>query len=288
MGKRVLLTGGTGFIGAALARALQERKDEAIVVSRRGPVRWDAVEAEVERADAVVHLAGEPVADARWTPVRLERIRASRVDTTDRLARAIAGARRKPAVFVSGSAIGVYGMRRDDALLDEHSAPGDDVLARIVVAWEAAAEPARAAGVRVVHPRIGVVLGRGGALARMTGAFRWFAGGPIGPGTQWVSWIDLRDTVRALLFTVDHAALSGPVNLVAPDPVTMNDLARALGAALGRPAAIRVPAFALKLALGGGLAEMLLTGQRVAPRKLTEAGFTFDVPRIDEALADLR
>jgi hypothetical protein len=291
---RILLTGGTGFIGGPLAAALGERGDGVVVVSRHpsggASVGWDAVEQEVERADAVIHLAGEPVADARWTPERLERIRSSRVDTTARLARAIASASAsaRPRVFVSASAIGFYGMRRDDVLCDEETSPGEDVLARVCMAWEAAAEPAKAAGVRVVHPRIGVVLGPGGALAKMARVYRWFVGGPVGDGTQWVSWIHVDDAVRALLFLVDTGTLSGPVNLVAPAPVTMNELARALGRALGRPSSMRVPAFALRLAFGKGLAELLLTGQRVAPRRLEEAGFAFTFSRLEEALAGLR
>jgi uncharacterized protein (TIGR01777 family) len=287
---RILLTGGTGFIGARLAAALEKRGDSVVVVSRRpsggASVGWDAVESEVERADAVLHLAGEPVAGARWTPERLERIRSSRVDTTALLARAIASASNKPQVFVSASAIGVYGMRRDDVVCDEQTSPGDDVLARVCVAWEAAADEARAAGVRVVHPRIGVVLGPGGALAKMVGAFRWFVGGPVGDGTQWTSWIHVDDAVRALLLLVDTGTLSGPVNLVASAPATMNDLAHAIGRALGRPSVMRVPAFALRLAVGKGLAELLLTGQRVAPRRLEEAGFAFAFPSLDGALAD--
>lgn len=284
---RILLTGGTGFIGANLARALQDRGDEVVLVSRGGPVRWDAVEIEVARADAVVHLAGEPVAGGRWTPERLERIRASRVETTGRIARAVAQAERRPRVLVSASAVGIDGMRRDDVVCDEGSPAGEDVLARVCVAWEQAADAAREAGVRVVHPRIGIVLGRGGALAKMAGPFRWFVGGPIGDGTQWMSWIHVGDVVRALLRLIDDD-LAGPVNLVAPAPVTMNEMSRALGRALGRPSALRVPAAALRLALGEGLAQVLLTGQRVAPRRLEQVGFAFDFPAIEEALRDLR
>jgi len=132
------------------------------------------------------------------------------------------------------------------------------------------------------------VLGRGGALAKMEGPFRWFLGGPVGDGKQWLSWIHVKDVVRALLFLVDHDELSGPVNLVAPAPATMNEFARALGHALGRPSALRVPALALRLALGDGVAELLLTGQRVAPRRLLDAGFAFDFPALDGALADLQ
>jgi uncharacterized protein (TIGR01777 family) len=288
---RILLTGGTGFLGKVLSASLSARGDEVVVVSRRGPVTWDDVEREVPRAGAVVHLAGEPIAEGRWTEERWERIRSSRLDTTARLARALAAAASaasdRPPVFVSCSAIGIYGMRRDDVLCDESSGPGEDVLARLCVAWERAADAARDAGVRVVHPRIGIALGGGGVLARMAPAFRLFAGGPVGDGTQWVSWIHARDVVRALLFLLDGESLSGAYDLVAPHPVTMTDLARAIGKQLRRPSALAVPAFALRLAFGEGLAETLLTGQRVAPRRLLEAGFAFDFPDLGPALADL-
>jgi uncharacterized protein (TIGR01777 family) len=288
---RVLVTGGTGFIGRALVGALRERGDEAVVMSRRagtGAVGWDVAEREVEVADAVIHLAGEPIADGRWSEARLELLRDSRVQSTERLAGAIARASRKPRVFVSGSAVGYYGMRDDDAELDESAPPGGDVLAAIVVAWERAADAARSAGVRVVHPRTGVVLGRGGgALAKMVTPFRFFVGGPVGTGRQWVSWIHLRDAVRALLFAVDHEALVGPANVVAPAPVTMDTLSRSIGHALHRPSRLRVPAVALKMALGEGLAEVLLTGQRAQPRRLLDAGFSFDFTSVETACADL-
>jgi uncharacterized protein (TIGR01777 family) len=289
--QRVLITGGKGFIGRAVVDALRGRGDVPIVVSRSAEppaVTWDAVEREVERADAVVHLAGEPIAEGRWTPRRLERIRSSRVESTERIAAAIQGAPRKPRVLVSGSAVGIYGMRDDDKELDEGVPVSDDVLAKIVVAWEAAAGAARAAGVRVVHPRTGVVLGRdGGALPRMAAPIRWFVGGTIGNGRQWVSWIHLKDVVRALLFAIDSEALIGPVNLVAPAPVTMETLTRCIARALHRPAAMRVPPLALRIALGEGLAQMLLTGQRALPRKLIDAGFIFDFPDVEEACANL-
>ncbi len=268
---RVLLTGGTGFIGRALDDALRQRGDDAVVVSRSGPpgsVGWDAAASEVERADAIVHLAGEPIAGGRWTRARREAIRASRVETTARLARAIERASRPPRVFVSGSAIGIYGMRMDDERLDESAAAGDDELARIVVAWEAAARrsasPSSAmAATRTVHPRFGIVLGKGGGtLETMATPFQWFLGGSLGTGKQWVSWIHLRDAVRVLLLAMDRDVLAGPVNVVAPEPVTMDDLTAALGRALHRPASLRVPAFALRAALGSGFAELLLTASR--------------------------
>jgi uncharacterized protein (TIGR01777 family) len=191
-------------------------------------------------------------------------------------------------VLVSASAVGVYGTRLDDQVLDEDAAPAGDDLARICVAWEAAASPARSAGVRVVHPRIGMVVGRGGgALGQLEGLFKWYIGGPLGSGKQWISWIHLSEMVRVLLLAIDQDALSGPVNVVAPEPVRMNEFAHTLGRALGRPAVLRTPALALRLVLGKGLAELLLTGQRIEPRRLQEMGYRFEFPQLAGALADL-
>jgi uncharacterized protein (TIGR01777 family) len=174
----------------------------------------------------------------------------------------------------------------DDVVCRESTPPGDDVLARLVVDWEAAAAPAREAGVRVAHPRTGIVLGPGGALSRMLAPYRFFVGGPLGSGKQWVSWIHLHDEVSALLFLVDRD-IQGPFNLVAPEPVTMAELSSAIGRALHRPSLLRVPGIALKVALGSGVAQALLTGQRVVPAALQAAGFSFSFSRIDEALRDL-
>jgi uncharacterized protein (TIGR01777 family) len=179
-------------------------------------------------------------------------------------------------------------MGADAPMLDESARPGDDPLARMCVDWERAAEPARSAGVRVVHPRIGVVLGAGGGvLARLVPAFRWGAGGPVGDGLQWVSWVHEIDVVRSLVHALDHLTLDGPFNVVAPEPVTMRELAAALGRALHRPSLLRVPAFTLRLALGEGLARMILTGQRVAPSALARSGFTFEYPTLGAALGQL-
>lgn len=290
---RVLVTGGTGFIGRELVSTLESRGDEVWIVSRHSggarTIAWDAVETRVKQADAVVHLAGEGIADRRWSPERLERIRASRVDTTAAIAEAVARAPRKPRVFVSASAIGIYGLRGGEAApADETSPAGGDVLARICVGWERAAEPARAAGVRVVHPRFGVVLGEGGGMfAKLAPLFRWGLGGAIGSGAQWVSWVHRRDVIRALVAAVDRDAIDGPVNLVAPRPVTMNTFARTLAGVLHRPSLLRVPALALRAGLGGGLAEVLLTGPRVTPAKLLEAEFPFDFAELEPALRNL-
>jgi hypothetical protein len=284
----ILVSGATGLIGRSLVKALAARGDEVVAISRRpdkGAISWSDVAGAIERADAVVHLAGEPITSGRWTPERMARIRSSRVHTTGAIASAIAGAARRPRVFVSASAVGFYGMFGADAPpVAEDAPPGDDVLAKLCVEWERAADPAAQAGVRVLHPRFGVVLGAsGGAIAQMAPAFRWFVGGPVGSGEQWVSWIHERDVTRALLLAID-GAVSGPMNVVAPEAVTMNVFAAALARALRRPALFRVPAFALRAAFGEGVASVLLTGQRAVPRKLQGAGFTFEAPAIDEAM----
>jgi uncharacterized protein len=299
---RIVVTGGTGFIGRALVGQLVSRGDDVCVITRdpeRGRAElpsavaleaWSAREAWGERvraSDAVVHLAGEGVADGRWTSEKLARIRSSRVETTEVLAAEIALADRKP-VLVSGSAVGFYGMRKDDNVLDEQAPAGLDVLADVCKAWEAATAAARLAGARVAIVRTGIVLGRGGgALARMLPAFKAFAGGPLGDGGQWLSWVHIGDVVRGLLFVVDTPDASGAFNLTAPKPVTMNDFACAIARGVRRPCMMRVPGVALKIALGEGLAETLLTGQRAVPARLERAGFVFRFEEIGAALADL-
>lgn len=294
-----MVTGATGFIGPKLLAALRERGAHVTALSRGradlGPgvdVRqWDprpgrdeAWMEHLDGADAVVHLAGAGVLDARWTPERLELIRSSRADSTSLLAVAIARAKRPPPVFVSASAVGIYGMREDDLILDEDGPHGTDVLARVCEEWEASAGAAREAGCRVAHPRIGIVLGKdGGALAKMVTPFRAFVGGPVAPGTQYMSWVHWADLVRALLFAIDEPALSGPYNAVAPNPCTADQLAKAIGTVLHRPSFMRVPGVALKLALGDA-ARALQTGQRCVPNRLLELGFRFLHPDLEEAL----
>ncbi|MBI5531440.1 MAG: TIGR01777 family protein [Deltaproteobacteria bacterium] len=296
-----VVTGGTGFIGRALTTELIARGDEVAVLSRGSapgsagkarrvawtPGRIGAWTQELEGADAVVNLAGAGVMDARWSEARLAEVRSSRVDTTRVLAEAIATSKSRPGVLLSASAVGIYGMRMDDEMVDEDGAQGTDVLARICQDWEKAAQPAREVGVRVAHPRIGIVFGRGGgALERMIPPFRAFVGGPIGSGQQWMSWIHVQDVVAALCFAAQTASITGPFNVVAPEPVRMQELARTLGAVLGRPSAMRVPAFALRALLGDG-AEAILTGQRVRPGRLLKAGFEFGHARLREALEDV-
>ncbi len=249
---------------------------------RRGP--W--VEA-LEGADVVVNLAGAGVLDERWSDERFRVLRESRITSTRVLAEAIAGLEKKPRVFVSGSAVGYYGMSHSDDVLDEKTSAGADKLAQLCAEWEAAAEPASRAGVRVVHPRIGIVLGKsGGALQKMLPVFKAGLGGPIGCGRQYFPWIHSRDAVRAIVFAIDTDSVKGPFNVTGPTPVTMNHFTNVLAKALDRPSFFRVPPFALKLVMGE-MAEVLLSGQRATPSKLNDAGFAFVFPEVECALSEL-
>lgn len=297
---KVVITGGTGFIGQALVHALSERGDDVTVLTRAArpaqgrvtfaewtPEHDGSWTRELDGADAVFHLAGAGVVDKNWTVDRLREIERSRVVPAQLLARHIANATVKPKVFVSGSAVGYYGMRDDDDPCTESTPPGNDELSRICVAWEEAANAAADAGVRVVHPRTGLVLGKGGGvLAKMLPAFKAFMGGPIGTGDQYMPWIHMEDVVRALLLAIDSDVLSGPVNVVAPNPVTMKEFSQDLGCALHRPSLFRVPCFAAKLALGER-SRAVLTGQRALPAKLDAANFAFLFPTLRCALEDL-
>lgn len=289
---RVAITGATGLIGQALAESLV-RDGHAVHRLTRAPRRTGAFAFDpdsgtiaagaFDAVDAVVHLAGEPVAQ-RWTDDVRDRIRASRVRGTQLVAEALAGMTHPPRVLVSGSAVGIYGDRGDEVLTDE-SAAGDGFLAEVCVAWEATAEPARVAGIRVAHPRTGIVLAEdGGALGRMLLPFRLGLGGRIGSGRQWMSWISLRDAVAGIRYIIDHEALAGGVNLVGPTPVTNAEFTRALAAALHRPALFPVPAFALRLAFSEMADATLMASQRAMPGALQRAGFAFADRRLESAL----
>ena len=285
---KVLLTGATGFVGGHLARALIARGDEVLPVSRRPGVGYDWSDASLARgvaeADVVIHLAGENLFGRRWTTRQKARLRSSRIDTTRKLAALVAA--RRPACFVGASAIGIYGAH-ESATFDESSPRGAGFLADLCAEWEASTSAARDAGVRTVVVRSGVVLGlEGGALAKMLPPFRLGVGGPLGGGRQWVSWIGVDDLVRMFLALVDDARAQGPFNGTSPEPVTMNELACALGDALHRPAFFRVPGPVLEIALGE-VAGTMLTGQRVLPRRALELGFAFEHPEIEAALRHL-
>jgi uncharacterized protein (TIGR01777 family) len=297
---RYVVTGGTGFIGTKLIRRLRAQGDEAVVFSRQARAAVDGVRYatwtpyedgpwmdEIDGADVVINLAGSPVFEQRWTPERKKDLFASRVESTKRVAVAIARAKKKPSLLVSGSAVGIYGMHLDDAVLDETAPLGDDLLAKLCKAWEAAADGAREAGVRVVHPRIGVVLApEGGALKDMLTPFKAFVGGPVGSGKQWMSWIHAEDVVRALLFPVTTPALASCYDVTAPTPVTMNEMAKTIGEVLHRPSVMRVPELAARLVFGER-AAIVLTGQRVVPRCLEALGFVFEHPVLRPALENL-
>jgi hypothetical protein len=287
---RVLITGGTGFVGAPLCRAL-EAAGHAVTVVSREPSRvagraigWGELARAVGGSEALVNLAGEPIAARRWTAAQKARIRESRVGATRALVDAVASADRRPALLVSASAVGYYGSRGDEPL-DEQAAPGTDFLATVCRAWEAEAARAERLGLRVVRLRLGVVLaGDGGALARMLPPFRAFAGGRIGSGRQWMSWIHRDDVKRLVLAALADERWQGPVNATAPTPVRNADFARALGRVLRRPAWLPVPGLALRLALGE-MADMLLGGQRVLPVAAERLGYDWRHPEVAGALA---
>jgi uncharacterized protein len=295
----VLLSGGSGFIGSALAKALTadgHRVARLVRGQRRTHdtelfVPWDPAAGRVDhqaleraRPDVVFNLAGEPIAQ-RWTAHRQHAIRESRVRGTTALSLALASLPVPPAVLVNGSAIGYYGAHRGDEVLDEDSIPGSDFLARTAGDWESATAAARGTGIRVVLARTGIVLGRsGGALARMLPPFRLGVGGRLGSGRQWMSWISLEDTVRALRHLAERNDIAGPVNVVAPAPVRNEEFAKTLGSVLGRPSLIPVPAFALQLLFGTMARDTILANQRVTPKRLAGAGFEFRHPRLEDAL----
>jgi hypothetical protein len=250
-----------------------------VVPWRPGATGQDAA---VDGADGIVNLAGESVAQ-RWSAGAKARILSSRLEAVAALRGAIETARRKPRVVVNASAVGYYGSRGDEEL-DESAPPGDDFLARTCVAWEEAAARLAGPGLRVVRVRIGTVLAvEGGALAKMLPAFRWFAGGPIGRGTQWMSWIHRDDLVDLLVRALEDVSVEGPLNGTAPNPARNREFAAALGKALHRPAIAPVPAAAVKL-LFGEMATVVLEGQRVVPAKALALGFSFRYPRLGEAL----
>ena len=287
----IAITGGTGFIGGALVERLKSRGDQVRVMSRsRGPYLWDPLAGPpppeaLEGADAVVHLAGESVSQY-WTAAAKRRIRESRVAGTRNLVEGLRRISAPPRVLVSASAVGFYGDRGEE-ILDESSAPGTGFLPEVSQAWEAEANAASALGIRVVTKRTGVVLHPGGgALARMLLPFKLGLGGRLGSGRQWMPWIHLDDQIGLTLFALDTPGLAGPVNAVAPDPVTNAMFVRALGGALNRPAVIPAPAFALSMALGE-MARIVLSSQRVVPRALEQAGYVFRYPGLADALAAL-
>ncbi len=293
---KVAITGASGLIGSALCARLMERGHALIRMVRREAqgsheCHWDPETGSIEigrlsGVDAIVHLAGASVADGRWTSERKRLIAGSRIQGTRLIAQTLAAMDPRPSVLVSASAVGFYGDRADQELT-ESSPQGIGFLAETAAAWERAADPARAADVRVVHPRTGMVLSRhGGALLKMMPPFRWGVGGPMGSGRQFLPWISLHDMVEALIAMIEQPVYRGPVNMVAPNPVRQKVFAQTLGRVMHRPAFLPAPAFALRMILGREMADqMLLASTRVLPQALIGNGFVFRYPELEPALA---
>ena len=293
----VVVTGSSGFIGAALLPALTAAGHRPIRMVRRPGVadslQWDPAAGTIDAAGlegvgAVIHLAGEGIGEKKWSPEQKQRILESRTQSTSLIADTLAKLQNGPKVLVSASAIGIYGDRGDE-VLTESSPRGTGFLADVVEAWEAAAQPAVDAGLRVTFPRTGIVLSPdGGALKRMLLPFKLGAGGRIASGKQYMSWIGLDDEVRALLALLEQDAYRGPVNLTAPNPVTNEEFTKTLGSVLGRPTILPTPLLPVKLKFGGELVQSLLVdGQRVLPKVLEANGFTFSHATLDAALRAL-
>ncbi len=301
---KIVLAGGSGFLGRALLKELIQSGHTVTLLSRNPEStrrrihdtvrveRWDTVTVgdwiqNVDGCDAVVNLAGESIASKRWTSRQKTNILDSRLHATSTLVSAIRQSKKKPAVFLSASAVGYYG-NREEGEITEDSHAGTDFLAKVCDQWERAAKEAERFGVRTVLMRTGIVLDtHGGALPKLLFPFKFFVGGPLGSGGQWFPWIHLEDEVGAFVFALDQKNLDGPVNLAAPESVTMKQFCDALGRVLRRPSWAPVPAFILRAALGEMADALLLGGQKQVPKKLLEYGYAFRHPTLAGALADL-
>lgn len=296
----ILITGGTGFIGKELQTLLLQKEHSLIIVTRNPKkyakhaasnlkfIDWeeDSLESAMNEIDAVINLAGENIFGQRWTESIKKSIYDSRILTTQKLVDAMTKAKNKPKVFVSTSASGIYGDRGED-ILDESAASADDFLANVCKDWEAESQKATELGVRVANPRIGIVLEEGGgALEKMIPPFRYFVGGPIGNGKQYMSWIHRVDLCEALIFAIENESISGAYNVCSPNPVTMNEMAETLGWAMNRPSFFRVPIFALQIAFGEA-AKPITDSIRMQPKVLQNAGFQFQFEELEEALTDI-
>ncbi|MEG4091542.1 thylakoid membrane protein ThyD [Microcoleus sp. Pol12B4] len=303
---KVAIAGATGFVGSRLVEKLQAAGHQMVVLSRDAakagrvfpasaypnlevvaytPAESGDWQKSIAGCDAVVNLAGVPIAEERWTEARQQAILDSRKLTTAKLVEAIVNANPRPSVFVSASAIGYYGTS-ETAEFDETSLAGNDFLAAVCKDWEAAAQPAKNAGTRLAILRLGIVLGMGGALAKMLPPFKLFAGGPIGTGKQWFSWVHREDVVDLILYALQNSQVEGVLNATAPNPVRMNELCQTLGEVLQRPSWLPVPSFALEMLLGDG-AKVVLEGQKVLPKHTLASGFKYQYPTLKLALEEI-
>lgn len=291
---KILISGSHGLVGTALIKALETEHHEIFQLVRHAPGSRSEIEwspdrysialARIEGFDAVVHLAGESIAEGRWTDEKKKRIRESRVKGTKLLGDALANLSNPPRTLVSASAIGYYGDRGDE-LLTEESAPGEGFLSEVCVEWEEGTALATKKGIRVVNTRFGIILdANGGALAKMLPPFRMGIGGRIGSGKQWMSWIALDDVVGGIKFALTNEVLRGPVNFVAPNPVTNSEFTKTLGKALSRPTLFPIPAFGLRLLFGEMADALLLSSQKVEPSRLQAAGYQFQYSDLQPAL----
>jgi len=304
MAKKIVIIGASGLIGGALCRFFVKKAYSVMGFTRSRenaarlesqdiqPVLWDGrsligKEKHLEGADAVINLAGENIGAGRWSKQKKEKILKSRLDSVNLLVQALERMKNKPPVVIQASAVGFYGSRGDDEL-DENTASGHGFMADVVRQWEDASNTLAGIGVRRVLLRFGMVLARqAGVLKRMAVPFRFFVGGPMGTGQQWMTWIHIHDAVRAVDFLIDSKESKGVFNLTAPQPVRNKEFARIIGQVLHRPSLFPVPGFVLKLMLGEMAQELVLTSQRVLPARLLEAGFSFDYPTLEKALKDL-
>lgn len=298
---KVAITGATGFVGSCLVEQLQAKGHQPLILTRNKtsatrtfpnleivaytPTESGSWQEAIAGCDAVVHLAGEPIAESRWTPKHKQEILDSRKLSTQKIVEAIAKANPKPRVLVNASAIGYYGTS-ETATFDENSPSGNDFLAEVCRTWETEAQKVKYADVRLVILRFGIILGNGGALAKMIPPFQLFAGGPIGTGNQWFSWIHRDDLVNLIIEAVTRNDMEGVFNATAPNPVRMSELCQSLGETLHRPSWLPVPSFALEALLGEG-AKVVLEGQQVLPKRTISSGFNYQYPTVKEALAEI-
>ena len=298
---KVAITGATGFVGSRLVERLQSQGHQPLILTRNPsgakrtfpnleiveytPTQSGSWQKALSGCDAVVNLAGEPIAESRWTTEQKQAILNSRKLGTQKIVEAISQANPKPSVLINTSAIGYYGTS-ETATFDEASPAGNDFLAEVCQAWEGEAHKVKDAGVRLVILRFGIVLGNGGALAKMIPSFKLFAGGPLGTGRQWFSWIHRDDLVNLILFALNRPDVEGVFNATAPHPVRMLELSQAIGETLNRPSWLPVPSFVPELLLGEG-AKVVLEGQQVLPKRTTSSGFEYQYPTVKQALAEI-
>ncbi|MBD2002971.1 MULTISPECIES: thylakoid membrane protein ThyD [Cyanophyceae] len=296
---KVAIAGGTGFVGSRLVERLLAEGHQVLILTRNpasvkpapnvevvayNPQESGAWQQSISGCDAVVNLAGEPIAEKRWTPEHKKEIINSRKIGTQKIVEAISKANPKPSVLVSASAIGYYGTS-ETATFEESSPSGNDFLAQVCQEWEAEAQKVKDTGTRLVIVRIGIVLAMGGAIGKMIPPFKMFAGGPIGTGKQWFSWIHRDDLVNLILFALQQREVEGVLNATAPNPVRMNEVSQTLGEVLNRPSWLPVPAFALEVLLGDG-AQVVLEGQQVLPKRTITQGFDYQYPSLKQALEE--